>query len=81
MTFRICGEFIAYLRDWFVQPDGGDHILQWSPLGRMIEHIVDRHERNPGRGGELGSPLKPKAIITGVGRRYCQPDVASKATP
>ena len=49
MAFGIDRQPAASIGKRQVLADAGEHILQWPPLGRVIEHVVDRDQRTCAR--------------------------------
>jgi hypothetical protein len=52
------------LENGHVLADAGDYVLQYPPLGDVVEHIVDGHHRHPGLRRQHLEPIEPRPVIT-----------------
>ncbi len=76
MALGIGTERMPRLRDPDVEPDRGQHVLHPPALGRMVEHVVDRHQRHAGGLGKCRSRGDAEAVVAAIGRRHRDPDAA-----
>ena len=60
--------------DGDVLADAGDHVLQRPPFGRVIEHVVDRDQRNAGVCGDRREPRQPAAVVAAIEHAGGEPD-------
>ena len=79
MAFGIGAERIARLRDPDVQADRGQHVLQLSAGWRVVEHVVDRHQRHAGRIGEGRRGGDAEAVVAAIARPDRDTDAAGEA--
>ncbi len=66
MALGIGGEAIAGLPDRASFADTGQHVLQRAPLGQMVEHVVDRDERQPNRFAESSEAGETPHIVAAI---------------
>src|SRR5437763_16765024 len=59
--------------DGQVLADAGEHVLQSSPLGMVIEHVIDGDERHPGLRRNLRALHQTRAVIATIEHCCCKP--------
>ena len=59
-------------------PNAGKHVLQAPPLGRVVEHVAERDERDFVAGGERGKCRKAAAVIALIETASAKPDMAGE---
>src|SRR5262245_63989638 len=57
--------------------DAGEYILQFSPVGVVIEHVVDGDERHAGLACDRGAPEEPHAVIAAIEHVGGEPHAAA----
>ncbi len=66
IALGIGGEAASRRVDRQVLADAGEHVLQFAPIGVMIEHIIDRNQRHAGLPRHYGAPGEPRTVIAAV---------------
>ena len=56
----------------------GEHVLQPAALGRVIEHVAEREERNLMARGKRGERREPSAVVAVIEARRAEPDMAGE---
>ena len=59
-----------------VLADAGEDVLQFPPVGMMIEHVVDGDERHAGLPCDPGTPCQPRTVIAAIEHVGGQPHAA-----
>jgi len=57
--------------------DAGEHVLQFSPVGVVIEHVVDGDERHADLARDCGAPKEPCAVIAAIEHVGGEPHAAA----
>ena len=60
-----------------VLANAGEHVLQFPPVGMVIEHVVDGDERHAGLAGDRGAPGEPRAVIAAIEHVGGEPHAAA----
>ena len=66
MALGIGRETIARFSDRAAFADAGQHVLQRAPLGQVVEHVVGRDERQPGRLAESSKAGEAPRIVAAI---------------
>ena len=74
MPFRIGFEPAAGRGQRHVLADAGDDVLQRTPFGRVVEHVIDGDQRHPGVGRNLRKPRKPPVVVAAIEQAGSKPD-------
>ena len=56
----------------------GEHVLQFSPLWRVIENVAERQHRDIVAGGESGDCNEAAAVVAMVKAGHAEPNVTGK---
>ncbi len=59
--------------------NAGEHILQRTPCGVMIQHLVGRQQRYAGRDGDAVKPGKAADIVAAIQQARREPDAVRAA--
>ena len=63
----------------FVLADAGEHVLQPSPLRRVIEHVAEREHRDIAAGGEGGDCREATPVVAMIEAGRAEADMAGKS--
>ena len=78
MALGIDGEPAAGRVDGQVLADAGEHVLQFAPVGMVIEHVVDGDQRHAGMARKLGAAEKPRAVVAAIEHGGGEPHAAGR---
>ena len=76
IALGIGGEPPAGLVDGQMLADAGEHVLQFAPVGVVIEHVVDGDQRHAGLRARVDAQRKPRAVIAAIEHAGGEPHAA-----
>ena len=79
MAFGIGFQALADGIDGGLLADAGQHILQGTPRGMVIQHLVGRQQRHAGRRGEAMKPRQTALVIAAIQQARCKPHAIGAA--